>query len=130
MNQPERSYEDYIDDIIEAVEKAFSFVEGMTFDEFSDDDKTVFAVIRALEIIGEASKKIPSRMREQLADLPWKEMAGMRDKLIHDYFGVNIRVVRRTVQEELPRVYASLKKEDRYQEFNHRGLVSTLVWVP
>lgn len=75
---------------------------GLDFESFAKDDKTIFAVIRALEIIGEASRKIPKAVRSRYPDVPWKDMAGMRDKLIHDYFGVDLRVVWKTVQKDLP----------------------------
>lgn len=99
---PERDYRDYIRDIIDSSEKAMQFVEGMTFESFSIDAKSVFAVIRALEIIGEAAKHIPQTVRERYSDAPWREMAGLRDKLIHRYFGVNLVVVWKTVVEDVP----------------------------
>jgi uncharacterized protein with HEPN domain len=68
---------------------------------FVDDEKTVFAVVRALEIIGEASKKIPEAVRERHLQVPVREMAAMRDKLAHDYFGVNAEVVWKTLIEDL-----------------------------
>jgi uncharacterized protein with HEPN domain len=89
----DREYTDYLKDILDAIEKVEQFVEGMDFEKFSLDSKTIFAVIRALEIIGEASKKIPETAKRQNLNLPWREMAGIRDKLIHEYFGMDLRVV-------------------------------------
>lgn len=99
---PEREYTDYLEDILNAIEKAASFIEGMKFEQFSRDDKTAFAVIRALEIVGEAAKNIPERIRASYPEMPWREMAGIRDKLIHGYFGVDLKVVWKTVTEDLP----------------------------
>ena len=100
----ERICTDYLEDILDAIAKVAKFINVMTFDQFSADDKTVFAVIRALEIIGEATKHIPEQVRESYPKLPWREMAGIRDKLIHDYFGVNIKVVWKTATEDLPKL--------------------------
>ena len=97
----EREYVDYLYDILDAIEKAADFIEGMDFNHFSEDDKTVFAVVRALEIIGEAARKIPPSVRAQYLEIPWREITGMRDKLVHDYFGVDLAVVWKTVKEEL-----------------------------
>jgi uncharacterized protein with HEPN domain len=98
----ERDIRDYLQDILNAIELAESFVTDMTFNEFQVDTKTSFAVIRALEIIGEATKSIPGPIRAQYAEIPWKGFAGMRDKLIHAYFGVNLEVVWDTIQQDLP----------------------------
>jgi len=76
----------------------------MTFKDFKDDDKTIFAVIRALEVIGEASKKIPKSIRNKYPQIPWREITGMRDKLIHEYFGVNLKVVWDTVKKDIPHI--------------------------
>lgn len=106
----EREFEDYLRDILDAMEKAQKFVENLTYEEFIRDDKTVFAAIRALEIIGEATKNIPDETRKQNPGVPWKEMAGMRDVLIHDYFGVDMQTVWLTVTEKIPEVKLSLQK--------------------
>jgi uncharacterized protein with HEPN domain len=94
-----REYEDYLRDMLENAEKALSFVRGMNYDEFCVDDKAVYAVIRALEIIGEASRQIQ-----------WREITAMRNKLTHEYFGVNTKVIWRTVHEDLPIMLPLLKK--------------------
>jgi uncharacterized protein with HEPN domain len=96
-----RDISDYVEDILNAISKAHSFTEGMDFDRFKQDDKTVFAVIRALEIIGEATKKIPEDIRGRFPDAPWKEIAGMRNKLIHEYFGADLKTIWDTVQKDL-----------------------------
>lgn len=88
-----KEFLDYVEDIIRAMEDALSFVEGMGYDDFVKDKRTFYAVIRAIEIVGEAVKKIPISVRKQYSEIPWKEMAGMRDKLIHEYFRVDLRRV-------------------------------------
>jgi uncharacterized protein with HEPN domain len=99
-----RDYVDYLKDILDAIEKAEQFTEGMNFERFSSDYKTRFAVIRALEIIGEASKKIPETVKRQNPDLPWREIAGIRDILIHEYFGLNLQVIWKTLKEDFPKL--------------------------
>ena len=101
MSHP-REFLDYLGDIKDAVAKAQKFLAGMTYEQFAADEKTAFAVVRCLEILGEAARKIPESIRTRYPQVPWREMTGMRDILIHDYFGVNLRVVWNTVQNDLP----------------------------
>jgi uncharacterized protein with HEPN domain len=100
----------YLEDILQAMESTETFVQGMTFDDFQADDKTASAVVRKLEIIGEATKQVSSDIRHKHPELPWGEMAGMRDRLIHAYFGVDYRLVWRTVKERIPQLKPVLKE--------------------
>ena len=97
-----RDYKLYLHDIKEAVEKIETFTKGFTFEEFVKDAKTVDAVIRNLEIIGEAAKHIPKRVKERHSDIDWKAMAGMRNILTHEYFGVRMGIIWKTIGERLP----------------------------
>jgi len=113
--KPERRYIDFMQDIVDNLQKAESFVNGMDFEEFLDDEKTRYSVIRALEIVGEAVKKVPAAVRQKNPEVPWKDMAGMRDRLIHGYFGVDNEIVWKTANEFAPKmrieIEAILEKE-------------------
>ncbi|MBI4811013.1 MAG: DUF86 domain-containing protein [Ignavibacteriales bacterium] len=97
-----RELVDYIQDVIDATESGMKFVYGMEYDDFIQDDKTIFAVIRAIEVIGEAAKNISNDVRKRYPEIPWRNIVGMRDKLIHAYFGVDIKRVWKTIKEEIP----------------------------
>ena len=97
-----RKIGDYIEDIIDAMTRAVEFVEGMSYNEFTKDIKTVYAVTRAIEIIGEAVKHIPNEIREKYPDIPWKNMAGMRDIIAHAYFGVNLIRIWEVIEKDIP----------------------------
>ena len=113
-----RKYGDYIEDIIDSINKIQKFIRGVTYQRFVKDEKTIYAVIRAVEVIGEAAKNIPHSLRKKYPDIPWKDMAGMRDKLIHEYFGVKLDIVWNTVKNELPSLRDKFMKVLKYLEDN------------
>ena len=90
---PQRTYVDYLQDILDAATHAAEFIAGIDLDTFSQDTEKVYAVTRALEIIGEAARQIPPAAQAAYPDLPWQEMIGMRNIVIHEYFGVDAEVL-------------------------------------
>ncbi|MCD6256889.1 DUF86 domain-containing protein [Candidatus Aerophobetes bacterium] len=105
-----RDYRDYLQDILNSIKDIESFIENMDFKDFSKDKKTINAVIRSIEVIGEAAKNIPKSIRDKHPQVPWKKMAGMRDKMIHEYFGVDIEILWKTVKEDIPSLKPLMKK--------------------
>lgn len=93
----------YVRDILESMEAIESFVADMEFDAFMEDLKTRSAVVRQLEVMGEAAKMVPSDTRNANPDIEWRKMAGMRDRLIHTYFGVDYTVVWQTIKKIIPK---------------------------
>jgi uncharacterized protein with HEPN domain len=105
-----REIGDYIQDILDAMINASNFIENISYDKFTQDTKTVYAAIRAIEIIGEATKNIPDEIRNKYSEIPWKDMSGMRDKVIHEYFGVSLERVWLTIQDDIPRIKPLIEK--------------------
>jgi uncharacterized protein with HEPN domain len=105
-----REIADYLDDILTAIYDIEEFTRGMYYETFTGDKKTVNAVIRSLEVLGEATKRIPTSFRQKHPDIPWSKMAGMRDVLIHDYMGVDLKTVWKVAQERLPELKNLLEK--------------------
>jgi len=111
-----RDFQTYVEDIVDAMNSIEEYTKGLTYDAFAKDKKTVDAVIRNFEIIGEATKYIPGKIRKEYPQVPWKDMAGMRDKLIHRYFGVKLDVVWKTIKERLPVVKPLVEEALRKME--------------
>lgn len=104
-----RDYLLFLEDILKAMEAIERFVEGMNLEDLYRDDKTASAVIRKLEIIGEAVRHIPPHLRQTYPDIPWKEMAGMRDRFIHGYFGVDYELLWQAIRVHIPKTRLKLQ---------------------
>ena len=100
----------YLKDIVDAMSAIEKFVEGMDFETFKHDDMKTSAVIRKFEIIGEAAKSVPGSIKQKYPSIPWKDMAGMRDRLIHFYFGIKYELVWSAIKDVMPGVKVSISK--------------------
>lgn len=110
MSKGQRDIKLFLTDIIEAIWKIDSYTDKITYHEFAKDERTKDAVLRNMEVIGEAVKNIPNNVKEGYPDIDWKGAAGMRDKLIHEYFGVSFSVVWETVKNDLPPLKKGIEK--------------------
>jgi uncharacterized protein with HEPN domain len=99
----------YIDHILLSVNNILNYTKDISKEEFSENTLIQDAVIRNFEIIGEATKKVSPDFKKTYSEVPWKEMAGMRDKLIHDYIGVDAQVIWDTIKQDLPVIQKLLK---------------------
>lgn len=103
----------FIEHILLCIEKIQEYTKNLTAQDFNNNELIQDAVIRNIEIIGEATKKISRDLKSQYREIPWKEMTGMRDKLIHDYFGVDVDVVWKTVNEDIPYLKSLIENIDK-----------------
>jgi uncharacterized protein with HEPN domain len=104
-----RDYRVFLDDILEATRKVLEYTEGLSDEQFFGDRKTVEAVVWNLQIIGEASKSIPEEIRSRYPDIPWRDMAGLRDVIVHQYFGLKLDVIWKVIKNDLPRVELAVR---------------------
>ena len=99
----------YLQDILTSINNIEEYVQGMTFEAFTRDNKTVHAVVRNFEIIGEAAKNMPQELITKYPEMPWKEMISMRNKILHEYFGVDTEILWKTIQEDIPPLKEQIK---------------------
>ena len=98
----QRDYKAYINDILEAINRIESYTTNLTIDDFSESQLYQDAVVRNLEIIGEAVKRLPKELIKKYPDVGWKKIVGLRDILIHAYFGIDIEIIWDVVQNKIP----------------------------
>jgi len=91
-----------LDDICEAIDRIEQYISGMSFDVFSKDRKSVDAVVRNLEIIGEASNRLPADFKNSHSQIQWHKVVGLRHRIVHEYFGVDLQIVWQILQKDLP----------------------------
>lgn len=99
---------DYVSDLREAMQRITAYTGGLSYQQFMEDSRTQDAVVRNIEVIGEAVKRLSSSLKKQHPAIPWKDMAGMRDKVIHHYFGINYDIVWTVASEEIPKLLPSI----------------------
>ncbi|OGO60177.1 MAG: hypothetical protein A2032_06040 [Chloroflexi bacterium RBG_19FT_COMBO_49_13] len=99
-----REFLDFVEDILDGMDKAETLLEGVSYSQFESDFRINFAVVRSLEIIGEAAKRVPDEVRQKYPDIPWKGMAGMRDRIIHGYDNVDLQIVWDVVMRDIPQI--------------------------
>jgi uncharacterized protein with HEPN domain len=101
---PKRDWRLYFEDIFECINKIGIYTAGMAYNEFVKDDKTIDAVVRNLEVIGEAARQVPDSIKQKYSDIPWKEIIGLRNRVIHEYFGVDFEIVWEIITHDLPKL--------------------------
>ena len=110
MSNRHKNIKLFLNDILDSIQKIEIYTQGMTYDQFVKDEKTKDAVLRNLEIIGEAIKNIPGDIKEKYSEIKWKGITGMRDKLIHEYFGVSFPIVWETIKNDMTILKNEVKK--------------------
>ena len=107
---PPREWRIRVDDMLEAARRIEQYVAGLTAEQFASDPKTFDAVVRNLEVIGEAARRTPEDVRRTAPDIPWLDIADMRNILAHEYFGVDAAIVWKTAADDVPNLAGKLRK--------------------
>jgi len=107
---PAREWRLRVEDILGAITNIERYIDGLSFDEFRADQKTVDAVVRNLEVIGEATRHLSMNQDNLPAEIPWTDIAGMRNILVHEYFGVDLSIIWQTIKDDLPALRLQLER--------------------
>lgn len=99
-----RDFKLFLKDMLEGIQKIMKYTKGKSYEEFVNDELLVDGVIRNLEVLGEAAKNIPQSFRKNYPDVEWKKIAGLRDILIHEYFGIDYEVLWDIIQNKIPKI--------------------------
>lgn len=105
-----RDYKLYIEDILEAIQKVKNYTKNMSFEEFFKNDKTIDAVVRNLEIMGEASKQLPKLIKDEYEEIEWKSLVQFRNVVVHEYFGIDLKIMWDIIKNEIPPLGLKIKK--------------------
>ena len=92
----------YLRDILDSINKIAKFSQELSYEDFKANDMAIDAIVRNLEIIGEAARNMPAEVKDNNTEIPWEKMVSMRNKILHEYFGVDLEILWKTTQEDLP----------------------------
>lgn len=107
---PKRDPDLLIEDMLTAIHKIGRYIEGMEQESFRQDEKTIDAVARNLEILGEAARQLPDDFVSRYPDLPWRQIAGLRNRVVHEYFGLDLGIIWQVIRYDLPPLQIQLEK--------------------
>ena len=105
-----RDWKILFEDMLESIDKIFGYAEGFQFDDFSTNSLVIDAVVRNIEIIGEVSKNVPNELKLKTNEIPWHKLAGIRNRIVHEYFGVDVSIIWFIIEKELPLLKQQLSK--------------------
>jgi len=106
---PKRAPELLLEDMLAAIRKVERYTSGMEQETFRRDEKTIDAVVRNLEVLGEAARQMPDEFAANHSDIPWRQVAGLRNRIVHDYFGLDLEIIWQVVQHDLPQLGTRLE---------------------
>jgi uncharacterized protein with HEPN domain len=106
----ERPIDLLLDDICEAIDRIKQYTAGISFDVFSTDRKTIDAVVRNCEIIGEAANRLPDNFKEKYSDIEWHKVVGLRHRIVHEYFGIDLQIIWQILQKDLPSLQKAISR--------------------